>query len=62
MMRPDVSTIAADVAASGGHGPTIAGQIRFKLELAILMLGCGRTDEARAAFTDAFALLDELDA
>jgi hypothetical protein len=61
-MRPDVSQIAADVAAAGGHGPTLAGRIRFRLELAILMLSCGRTGEAQAAFRDAFDLLDQLDA
>ena len=61
-MRADVATIAADVAAAGGHGPTPAGRIRFKLELALLMLSCGRTEEAQAAFVAAFALLDQLDA
>jgi hypothetical protein len=55
------ATIAAAAASAGDHGPTPAGQIRFQLEFAILMLGCGRTDEARAAFTRAFKLLDELD-
>ena len=55
------ATIAAAVASAGDHGPTPAGQIRFQLEFAILMLGCGRTDEAQAAFTRAFKLLDELE-
>jgi hypothetical protein len=58
--RPS-ATIAAAVHRAGDHGPTPAGQIRFQLEFAILMLGCGRTDEARAAFARAFDLLDELD-
>jgi hypothetical protein len=56
-----VSTIAADVAAAGDHGPTIAGRLRFKLELALLMLACGRTGEAQVAFLAAFDLLDQLD-
>jgi hypothetical protein len=56
------ATIAAAVASAGDHGPTPAGRIRFKLELALLMLSCGRTEEARAAFVAAFALLDQLDA
>ena len=60
-MRADVSTIAADVAATGDHGPTPAGRIRFKLEFAILMLSCGRTDEAQSAFARVFDLVDQLD-
>ena len=56
------ATIAAAAASAGDHGPTPAGRIRFKLELALLMLSCGRTEEARAAFVAAFALLDQLDA
>ena len=60
------ATIAAAAAASaaasaGDHGPTPAGQIRFQLEFAILMLGCGRTEEAQAAFTRALKLLDEFE-
>jgi hypothetical protein len=61
-MRADVSTIAADVAAAGGHGPTLAGRIRFKIEFAMLLVAVGRTDEAADAFSDAFDLLDQLDA
>ena len=61
VMRADVSTIAANVAATGDHGPTPAGRIRFKLEFAILMLSCGRADEAQAAFARVFDLVDQLD-
>jgi hypothetical protein len=61
-MRADVSQIAADVAAAGGHGPTLAGRIRFKIEFAMLLVAVGRTDEAADAFSDAFDLLDQLDA
>lgn len=60
-MRADVSQIAADVAAAGGHGPTLAGRIRFKLEFAMLLVAVGRIDEAADAFSDAFDLLDQLD-
>jgi hypothetical protein len=60
-MRADVSTIAAAVASAGDHGPTPAGRIRFQLEFAILMLSCGRTDEAQAAFARVFDLVDQLD-
>ena len=55
------ATIAAAVASAGDHGPTPAGRIRFQLEFAILMLGCGRTEEAQAAFTRALKLLDEFE-
>lgn len=58
----NAAPIAAAVASAGDHGPTPAGRIRFQLELAILMLSCGRTEEAQAAFTRAFKLLDDLDA
>tara|TARA_R110000868_G_scaffold408297_1_gene691123 strand:+ start:823 stop:1011 length:189 start_codon:yes stop_codon:yes gene_type:complete len=57
----NVATIAAAVAAAGEHGPSIAGRIRFQFEYALLMLGCGRTEEAQAAFRRGFDLLDELD-
>jgi hypothetical protein len=56
-----VATIAAAVAAAGDHGPTIAGRIRFQFEMGLLMLNCGRTDEASAAFRRGFDLLDQLD-
>ena len=46
----DLEMTAAAVASAGDHGPTTAGQIRFQLEFAIMMLGCGRTEEAQAAF------------
>ena len=61
-MQSEITATAAAVASAGDHGPTIAGRIRFKLELALLMLSCGRTEEAQAAFVAAFALLDQLDA
>jgi hypothetical protein len=43
------ATIAAAVASAGDHGPTPAGQIRFQLEFAILMLGCGPGRDPPAA-------------
>lgn len=41
---------------------TIPQRMRFRLELALLMLACGRNDEAQAVFRDIFELLDELEA
>jgi len=57
-MRVEFETIAADEAPV----QPIADRIRFKLELAILMLTAGRTDEAADAFGAVFELLDQLDA
>ena len=57
-MQIEITAIAADEAPV----QPIADRIRFRLELALLMLSCGRTDEASDAFGAVFELIDELDA
>ena len=61
-MRADVSRIAEGVAGDITGAPqSPAARIRFQFEFAILMLSCGRTEEAQAAFRRGFELLEELD-
>lgn len=49
------------IAADDAPVQPIAARIRFKLEFAMLLMGCGRTDEAADAFGAVFELLDQLD-
>jgi len=57
-MRVEFQAVAADEAPV----QPIAERLRFRLEFALLMLGVGRVEEAQAAFTRVFELIDELDA
>jgi len=57
-MQIEITAIAADEAPV----QPIADRIRFRLELALLMLSCGRTEEASDAFGAVFELIDQIDA